>query len=69
MAKQEFEPRRASPNETFEYVDGGGTLHSFSADEDGVIHPKSAQEVAVADSRGLPVARKAQAEADAGKGK
>lgn len=64
--KPEFDPRRAEPNETFEYVDGGGTLHSFSADEEGVIHPKSAAEVRVADSRGLPVARKAKADADAG---
>ena len=59
MAKQ-FDPRRAQPNEAFEYADAAGTLHSFSADDDGVIHPKSAEEVAVLDSRDTPVARKVQ---------
>lgn len=64
--KQSFEPRRARPGETFEFADGAGKLHTFSADDEGVIHPANAMEAAVADSRGLPVARKAQAaEADA----
>lgn len=58
--KQSFDPRRAQPGETFEYADGAGTLHSFSANEEGVIHPSNAMEAAVCDSRDLPVARKAQ---------
>lgn len=59
----DFEPRRAKPGETFEFADTTGTLHHFSADENGVVHPKNAQEVAVCDSRDLPVARKALAQA------
>lgn len=58
----EFEPRRAKPGETFETADVDGTLHRFSADEEGVIYPRNATEAAVADSRDLPVARKALAE-------
>lgn len=68
MPKQSFDPRRASPGETFEVADAAGKLHSFSADEDGVIQPRNAFEAAVCDSRDLPVARKAKAEADADAG-
>lgn len=55
-----FDPRRAKPDETFEWADADGKLHSMSADDEGVIHPRNAMEAAVCDSRDLPVARKAQ---------
>ena len=58
----EFEPRRAKPGETFEYADTEGTLHRFSADDDGVVYPSDAMEVAVLDGRSTPVARKVMAE-------
>ena len=55
-----YEPRRAKPNEKFQVADAGGTLHTFSADEEGVVTPKNDLEQAVLDSRGAPVARKVQ---------
>lgn len=57
-----FDPRRAAPGARITYhdrIEGEVTLH---ADADGVIWPKSELEVSIADSHGLPVARKALAE-------
>ena len=56
---EKFEPRRASPGETFEEWDGEGQRHTFAADEDGVVRPRNAFEAGVCDHHGLPVARKA----------
>ena len=56
----EYEPRRAKPNERFQVADASGKLHTFSADEEGVIYPRNEIEAGVADSRALPVARKVQ---------
>lgn len=66
----EFDPRRASPGEAFEFTDAEGTIHRFAADDEGVVHPSNAEEVRIADARGLPVARKvlaAQREAEGDK--
>jgi len=61
--KAEFDPRRAAEGAAFEYVDATGEAHTMKADDDGVLRPANAQEAAVADLFGLPVARKvAQAE-------
>lgn len=55
-----YEPRRAKPNQSFQVAGAGGRLHTFSADEEGVVHPKNDLEKAVLDGRGAPVARKVQ---------
>ena len=41
-----------------------GVQKTFKADDSGVVHPKSLEEVAVLDSYGLPVARSAQKAAE-----
>lgn len=67
MAKEQFEPRRASEAGqvyTFNDADGEVTLR---ADDEGVIHPKSEAHVRAADAFDLPVARKAMAEEKAAK--
>ena len=56
-----FEPRRAAAGQTFEYA-GGGQLHRFSADDDGIVRPTNDAEERVAIRFGLPVARKVVAE-------
>lgn len=59
MAADEFEPRRASPGESFEEWDGVGERHTLSADEEGIVRPRNRFEAAVCDHHGLSVARKA----------
>jgi hypothetical protein len=62
MTTQDFPPRRAEPGQVFTYTDAQGSQIDLKADDQGVAQPKSAAEVAVLDSFGLPVARKAEAE-------
>lgn len=59
MAAEQFEPRRASPGESFEEWDAEGKRHTFSADEEGIVRPRNRFEESVCDHHGLPVARKA----------
>ena len=69
MSKQQFDPRRAQPDQAFSYVDAAGKEHTFRADEEGVVRPANTAQVNVADAFGLPVARSAkQADKDAGDG-
>jgi hypothetical protein len=56
----EFDPRRAKPGQVFTYVDVEGREHDFSADDDGVVRPKNADEARTADLFDLPVARSAK---------
>lgn len=59
MAADEFEPRRASPGESFEEWDTEGKRHTLTADDEGVVRPRNRFEAAMCDRQGLPVARKA----------
>ena len=56
---ERFEPRRAKPGESFEEWDEAGESHTMTADDEGVVQPRSVFEVRMADHHGLPVARKA----------
>jgi hypothetical protein len=56
MAKEVFEPRRAEPNEEFVYHDAYGNRVTAKADDKGVLQPKNAAQVELADAAGLPVA-------------
>jgi hypothetical protein len=56
----QFDPRRAEPGQVFTYVDAQGREHNFRADDEGVVHPKNADEASTADLFGLPVARSAK---------
>ena len=62
-----FEPRRASKGASFAYTTPAGSTHELVADEDGVVWPDDPAAVAALDVHDLPVARKAMAEAAAGK--
>ena len=59
MAAEEFEPRRASPGTEFEEWDAEGKRHTLSADDDGIVRPRTPFEVRMLDHHDLPVARKA----------
>jgi hypothetical protein len=63
-----FEPRRAEPEQKFSWVDGEGEEHTMAADEEGIVWPTTAEQVRVADTFGLAVARKAMAEEKGKKG-
>lgn len=54
IVTETFAPRLAQPGQTFEYADPAGTLHTFSADEDGIVRPESGAQARVADRFGLP---------------
>lgn len=56
---QTFEPRRAEPGQVFSWHDAEGIERSMQADAEGVVRPASAEAAAIADSFGLPVARRA----------
>ena len=58
----EFDPRRAEPGQVFTYVDVEGKEHNFRASDEGVVHPKNADEARTADLFSLPVARSVKAE-------
>jgi hypothetical protein len=53
----EFEPRRSHPGATTRYNTPEGVV-TLTADDEGVIRPKTASERDVADAFSLPVARK-----------
>lgn len=59
---QTFDPRRADPGQVFTWHDADGVAHEMKADADGVVRPDSLEAAAIADSFGLPVARKAIAQ-------
>lgn len=61
MADQ-FDPRRAEPGQHFVWHDEYGVQHTLTADKDGVVRPASEVEARIADTFGLPIARKAIAE-------
>jgi hypothetical protein len=61
----EYHLRRAEPGTKFTVTLAGGEQHDFSADDDGVVAPKSPEEDAALQAMGLPVARKAESEAKA----
>lgn len=46
--------RLASPGETFEYADAGGTLHTMKADDNGSLQPANSAEDRILAARGLP---------------
>lgn len=56
--KEEFEPRRAPKGAVVSFSSADGSTRDIEADEDGVIYPQSAEEVATLDALDLPVARK-----------
>lgn len=56
----EFAPRRAEPGQRFGYTTSDGRQREIRADEDGVVHPRSADDVAVLDTFALPEARIAE---------
>lgn len=58
----DFEPRRAKPGQQFGYTTADGRQRELEADEEGVVHPATAEDVAALDAFDLPVARKALAE-------
>lgn len=62
----EYEPRRAEPGTTFGYTAAGGEQREIVADDEGVVWPKSGEEVGILDGFDLPVARKALAETKEG---
>lgn len=66
-AKDEFEPRRATPGAVYGYTDRSGKQIEMRADDEGIVRPDSADEVAVLDGYDLPVARKALAAEKAAK--
>lgn len=55
--KDEFDPRRAEPGQSFGYADAEGKQHELTADSDGIVRPKTIEDVATLDSFDLPVAR------------
>lgn len=57
----DFEPRRAKPGQTFTVTGPDGEQTEITADDDGIVRPKSAGEQAALAAFGLPVSRKAQA--------
>lgn len=58
MSDEQFEPRRAEPNAQFTTTRKDGTEITMKADAHGVVQPTSFEQVQLADSFGLPVARK-----------
>lgn len=58
----DFEPRRAKPGQTFGYTTREGRQRELVADDEGVVHPDTAEDVAALDTFDLPVARKVLAE-------
>lgn len=58
----DFEPRRAAPGQSFGYTGPDGEQRELAADKDGVVRPKTAQDVEVLDGFELPVARKVLAD-------
>ena len=63
MAKGDFDLRRGDPGVKIDYTDAQGNQRSIRADDDGVLSPKDAAEVAILDLYELPVARSAMEEA------
>jgi hypothetical protein len=59
---QDFDLRRAEPGQTFGYTAQDGSQRELKADDEGVVEPKTAEDVAILDTFDLPVARKAMAE-------
>ena len=55
----EFPPRRAEPGQEFETTDPNGSSRILRADADGVIRPKSSEDVALLDLYQLPHAQPA----------
>lgn len=49
--------RRAYPEQAFEYADGAGTTHTFSADANGVVQPVTEDDARVCDLFFLPIAQ------------
>lgn len=62
MTELEFDPRRGQKNATYTYTTADGRTRELTADEDGVIWPKTAEDEAMLNTLDLPVARKAVAE-------
>lgn len=63
--KPTYELRRAEAGQEFGYTLPGGEQREIRADDDGVVTPETALDVAMLDTFDLPVARKAIAEAAA----
>ena len=57
-----LDPRRAEPGQVFGFTDREGNQKTIKADDEGVVHPDNAEEVAALDAFDLPVARKALSE-------
>ena len=58
MAKgDEFKPRRAEPEQSFDYNDADGKLIRMKADSDGLVEIKNAAQARAADAFGLSEAR------------
>jgi hypothetical protein len=57
-----FAPRRAEPGQKFDWVDGAGKKQSMTADDEGIVRPKDAEDERIANLFDLSVARTVQAE-------
>lgn len=59
-----LEPRRAKPGTVFTITGPDGEQIDMTADDEGVVRPETPAHAAGLDLFGLPVARKAMADAD-----
>jgi hypothetical protein len=53
----DFDPRRASPGDTFTVTGPEGEVVDFAADAEGIVRPETAEQAALLDQHGLPRAR------------
>ena len=60
----DYEPRRGTKGATYAYTTDDGTTRELRADDEGVVRPKDREGVTALDTFGLPVARKAMADAE-----